>query len=69
MFKELISKVVNEKISNDSKSIRIEIDFKVIDDFIYYIDINDRDKLCILKFLEKEIFRQVHDKNHHVEVH
>ena len=69
MFKELISKIVNEKVLNDLKSIRIEIDFKMIDDFIYYIDINDRDKLCISKSLKKKIFRQVHDENHHVEIH
>ena len=69
MFKELISKVVNEKILNESKSMRIKIDFKIVDDLIYYIGINDRDKLCISKFLKKEIFRQTHDENHHVEVH
>ena len=69
MFKELISKVVNEKISNDSKSVRIEIDFKIVDGFIYYIDTNDRDRLCISKSLKEEIFQQAHDENHHAEAH
>ena len=69
MLKKLINRIVNEKISNDSKFMRIEIDFKIFDDLIYYIDINDRDKLCISKSLKKEIFRQAHDENHHAEAH
>ena len=69
MFKKLINKIINEKILNNLKSIQIEIDFKIVDDFIYYIDINDCDRLCILKFLKEKIFRQVHDENHHAEIH
>ena len=69
MLKELTSRVVNEKVLNDSKSVRIEIDFKIVDDFIYYIGINDRDRLCIPKFLKEEIFRQTHDENHYAEAH
>ena len=69
MLKELISKIVNKKILNNSKSMQIEIDSKIVNDFIYYIDNNNCDKLCILKFLKKKIFGQVYNKNHHVKIH
>ena len=65
----MISRIVNEKILDDLKLMRIEVNFKIVDDFIYYINSNGRDKLCISKFLKKEIFRQVHDENHYAEVH
>ena len=51
-----------------SKKFRIEIDFKLLDELIYYIDENDdRTRLCILKILKKEMFRLAHDESHHVE--
>ena len=51
-----------------SKKFRIEIDFKLLDELIYYIDENDdRTKLCILRTLKEKMFRLAHDESHPVE--
>ena len=69
MLKELTSRVANEEASNGSKPVRTGIDFKVVDGLIYYTGTNGRDRLCIPKSLEGEIFRQAHDENHHAGAH
>ena len=52
-----------------SKKFRTDINFEIKNDLIYHIDgLNERAKLCILKSLEKNIFRLIHDE-HHAGVH
>ena len=43
------------------------IQFSINDDLIYYIDFVNRKRLCLFKKFEKEIFEQIHDRNHHAE--
>ena len=54
----------NEAIS---RKFRIEIDFELSDDLIYYTSNNVR-RLCISRSLEKKVFRLTHDDTH-FEVH
>lgn len=44
--------------------------FVLRNDLIYYVDdLNDRERLCILKALRKKIFHLAHDEQSHSEFH
>ena len=51
-----------------SKKYRIDVDFEVRDEFIYYID-DDHIRFCIFKNLKKNILYIAHDLNQHVDIH
>ena len=51
-----------------SRKFRIDIDFEIRDDLIYYID-SDTLRLCISRSQEEKIFRLAHDENQHAEIY
>ena len=64
---------INEQDENDAKSIfkklRTNINFALNEnEIIYHID-DDSRRSCISIFVKREIFRLVHDENHHFEIH
>ena len=60
------------EISNDderfSKKFRIEINFELFDELIYYIK-NETCRLYFFFNFEEKIFRLIYDENLHVEIH
>ena len=62
--KEFLS--INEKCI--FKKIRININFKLIDDLIYYIK-NDTRRLYFFVTIKKKVFRLTYDENAHFNIH
>ena len=64
---------INEQDENDAKSIfkklKTNVNFALNEnEIIYYIE-SDFRRSCISIFVKREIFRFVHDENHHFEIH
>lgn len=51
-----------------SKKFRIDVNFELNNDFIYYVDEETR-RLCLFIAVEEKIFRLFHDENAHVDIH
>lgn len=62
---------IREVLENSSTSKSLDkLRFRIIDNLIYYIsDDDERERLCILKTLRKEIFELAHDCHNHVDFH
>ena len=66
-----INEILDEGINDHEailKKFRIEMNFELRDELIYYID-EKRLRLCIPKSVEREIFHMIHDDNHHSDTH
>lgn len=50
------------------KKFRINIDFKLIDELIYYIKNNTR-RLCFFVTMRKKVFRLIYNENAHFDIH
>ena len=58
----------NKRSISDSTYLIFEIDFQLIDDFIYYVK-SDQSRLCISKNCIHDVFKLAHDDNFHVDHH
>ena len=46
-----------------------DIDFRLIDDLIYYVKDNNSSRLCVFVNFEQNVMKLIHDENSHVEHH
>ena len=60
-------KWINMKEMIEKSSISENIQFSIKNELIYYTNVVERKRLCLLKKFEKKIFEQIHDRNNHVE--
>ena len=51
------------------KEVFSDIDFRLIDDLIYYVKDNNSSRLCVFVNSEQNVMKLTHDKNSHVEHH
>ena len=50
------------------KKFRIDVNFELNNDLIYYID-EEIHRLCLFTTIKEEIFRLIHDENVHADIH
>jgi hypothetical protein len=62
---------LKEKLNNrkNSKNISDDINFIVRNELVYYVSKEKTFKLCISWTLKKDIYKMIHDDNHHCEFH
>ena len=51
------------------KEVFNDIDFRLIDDLIYYVKDNNSSRLCVFVNFEQNVMKLIHDENSHVEHH
>lgn len=60
-----------ENINNEIvlKKFRIDIEFELRGELVYYFDESNVLRLCISRLVKEKIFRAIHDDNHHFNYH
>ena len=66
MIIELKNRMENEQANQFSPRSHIDIDFKILDDFVYHIA-NGKNRLCIFEVQKQKVFRMIYDDNHHAD--
>lgn len=64
--RDMLNKLEKNQKHENSKE-NIEVNFQLRNELIYHI--KNKNRLCISKTCEKDIFQQAHDKNNHSEHH